>query len=172
MISAIAAVDENYAIGYKGQMLISIPDDLKMFRATTTGHVIVMGRKTFECLPVRPLPNRKNIVVTSSAKDGIVMQNTGNGSVYFTADMQHAISEMEKYRADNHCHCFVIGGGEVYRQLLPYCERLYLTRIYKAFEQADVYFPNISKSSEWKMLSCSPTMTYGDVSYQFCIYEK
>ena len=130
MISIIVAIAENHAIGFNNDLLWHIPEDLKRFKRITSGHKIIMGKRTFESLPVRPLPNRTSIVISDDPKD-----------VFEGCIMAYSIQE-----AIDHCspdeECFIIGGGMVYRQFLPLADKLYITRVHERFE-ADVFFPEI-----------------------------
>lgn len=133
-ISIIVAIAENLAIGKDNQLLWHIPADLKRFKAITTGHTIVMGRRTFESLPKGPLPNRRNLVITRSgvAIPGCLMADS----------IGDAISKMEEGEEN-----FVIGGGEIYRHFMPLAHKLYLTLIHKEFD-ADTFYPAID-FNEW-----------------------
>ena len=131
-MNLIAAVDNNWAIGKNNQLLVSIPADMKFFRTTTTGKIVVMGRKTLESFPNgQPLKNRTNIVLTHdksySVKDAIV--------VYSLDELQE---ELKKYNSED---IYVIGGESIYRQTLPAADRLCLTEIADEPEGADAFFP-------------------------------
>lgn len=161
-MNLIVAVDKNWAIGYKNQLLVSIPQDMKFFRTTTTGKVIVMGRKTLESFPnAQPLKNRTNIVLTSDknyqVKGAIVLHS-----------VEEVLEELKNYDAED---IYVIGGDSVYRQFLPYCEKAYITRIDHAYE-ADTYFPNLEEHPDWEMTQISDEQTYFDLEYVFTIYEQ
>ncbi|MBK7214799.1 MAG: dihydrofolate reductase [Bacteroidales bacterium] len=136
MISIIVAIAENNAIGLENQLLWHIPEDLKRFKKLTTGHTIVMGKRTFESLPIRPLPNRRSVVITDIAGEQI----PGCVMAY---SIDEAIEKMEPGQEN-----FIIGGGSVYRQFLPLADKLYLTMVKKSY-QADTFFPEIN-FSEWK----------------------
>lgn len=168
MIAAVVAVDENFAIGNHGDMLAHIRGDLKMFRELTSGHTVIMGRKTFDALPNGALPNRRNIVISSRAEDGFTAVTDEKGE-YVLSSMEKAKELLEKNRDET---IFVIGGGVIYSELLPYCERVYLTRIYKTFDTADTYFPRIDRMEEWKETCCGDIMVENDLPYQFSVYEK
>ncbi|MCQ2226766.1 MAG: dihydrofolate reductase [Bacteroidales bacterium] len=138
MISMIVAIDRNNAIGRGGDQLAYISADLKHFKAVTSGHTIVMGRKTSNALPKGTLPNRRNIVVSRNADCHIE-----------GAEIVHSVDEaIEITRNDD---VYVIGGGEVYRQFMPKAERLYVTEIDEQFEDADTFFPTIDMQ-EWLLI--------------------
>lgn len=160
MISAIVAVNNDWGIGYNGDLLEHIPEDLKYFKTLTTGHIIVMGSKTWDSLPKKPLPDRLNIVITHNERHFDEM----------TAfiDLNEAMIRLKT--ADD--ECFIIGGGSIYKQLLPLCDRVYVTKIYKSHEQVDTYFPNLDESDEWAPGACGPIQTYKDLTYQFWQYDR
>lgn len=161
-MNLIVAVDKNWAIGCGNRLLVSIPQDMKFFRETTTGKVVVMGRKTLESFPGgNPLKKRVNIVLTSNkdytVKDAIVVHT-----------VEEVVEELKKYNSED---VYCIGGESVYRQLLPYCDKAYVTKIDHAY-QADTYFPNLDESTEWEMTKISDEQTYFDLEYYFTIYER
>jgi len=132
MISIIVAIAENGAIGKDNDLIWHLSDDLKRFKTLTSGHTIIMGRKTYESLPKGALPNRTNVVLTKYKRLQLPR-----------CTMVYSINEIiDKYSADKEEH-FVIGGGELYKALLPFANRIYLTRVHKNFE-ADVFFPEIN----------------------------
>src|SRR5690606_31106012 len=140
MISFIVAMDRNHVIGSNNQMPWHLPNDLRFFKETTTGNTIVMGRKTFESIG-RVLPNRKHIVITKSTTD---FPNE--------VEIVHDIETIVKLSEDNNEEeLFVIGGGNIFKQLLPYADKLYVTLINETFE-GDVFFPVISME-EWEEVS-------------------
>jgi dihydrofolate reductase len=130
MITIIVAIAENNAIGYKNNLLCHIPGDLKRFKDITMGHCLVMGKKTWESLPKKPLHGRKNIVLSDNTADSFEGAFTA-----FSIDEALAMCDPGK-------ELFIIGGGMVYRQFLPLADRLLITHLHKAFE-ADTYFPEI-----------------------------
>ncbi len=136
-ISIIVAIAENYAIGLNNDLLWHLSDDLKRFKKITTGHTIMMGRNTFLSLPNGALPNRRHIVISDI-----------EGEHFDGCEMAGSIEEAITLAGDND-ECFVIGGGMVYKQLLPVCRKLYLTRVHHSFE-ADTFFPEID-FSEWEL---------------------
>ena len=161
-MNLIAAVDKNWAIGRNNKLLVSIPDDMKFFRETTTGKVVVMGRKTLESFPgKKPLKNRVNIVLTgdrSYQADGAVIVH----------DMEELHEELKKYPSED---IYVIGGESIYRQMLPYCDVAHVTKIDHAYE-ADAYFPDLDSDSEWEITADSDEQVYFDITYQFLKYER
>ena len=135
LINIIAAVAKNMAIGNENKLLYWLPNDLKRFKALTTGHTIVMGRKTFESLPKGALPNRRNVVLSRSI-DALP------GAEVF-ADLDSALSTCS---ADE--EVYIIGGASVYRQAMPLADRLCLTEIDDIADSADAFFPEIN-GEEW-----------------------
>lgn len=125
-ISIIVAIAQNNAIGKDNQLLWHIPADLKRFKQLTTGHTIVMGKRTFYSLPFRPLPNRRSIVITDIPGEEI----EGCTMAY---SIEEAVQKMDDEKEN-----FIIGGGSVYRQFLPLAQQLYLTIVQKDFE-ADTF---------------------------------
>ena len=161
-MNLIAAVDQNWAIGNKNQLLVKIPADQKFFRETTTGKVVVMGRKTLESFPNGlPLKNRTNIVLTRDkkydVKDAIVLHS-----------IEDLREELKKYPSED---IYVIGGETIYRQLLDDCDVAHITKIEFAYD-ADAYFPNLDELPEWKITADSEEQTYFDLEYYFYKYEK
>ena len=138
-ISIIVAVDKNNGIGRKGDQLAYISGDLKRFKALTTGHTIIMGRKTFEALPKGALPNRRNVVITRQKN-----YRPEKCDVYNS--VEDALNN-----CTNQEELFVIGGGEIYNTFLPLASKVYLTLIDHAFDGADTFFPELSKK-DWKVI--------------------
>ena len=163
MISAIVAVDENFGIGFNGDLLEHIPEDLKHFKELTSGHNVVMGRKTWNSLPKKPLPNRHNLVIT---KDPSIYELTNE--VWF-----YTLRQIEVLMLKNkNVNYFVIGGGQIYEKLLPICDKVYLTKIMVSHENVDTYFPNIELMDNWKCVEQSEIKQYNDISYQFKTYSR
>ncbi len=161
-MNLIAAVDQNWAIGNKNELLVSIPDDMKFFRETTTGNVVVMGRKTLESFPNGlPLKNRTNIVLTHDHTYKVP------GAVV-VHDMDELHEELKKYDSQD---IYVIGGETIYRQLLDECDVAHITKIDYAYD-ADAYFPNLDERPEWKITADSEEQTYFDLEYYFYRYER
>ena len=134
-ISIIVAIAQNLAIGKANELLWHIPEDLKRFKKLTTGHTMIMGKRTFESLPIRPLPNRRSIVITDIA-----------GETIPGCEMAYSIDEAVSL-CDPDGENFIIGGGSVYRQFMPLADRLYLTLVHKDFD-ADTFYPEIN-FDEW-----------------------
>ncbi len=161
-MNLIAAVDKNWAIGCKNKLLVSIPADMKFFRETTTGKVVVMGRKTLESFPNGlPLKNRTNIVLTHDHTYKVP------GAVV-VHDMDELHEELKKYDSQD---IYVIGGETIYRQLLDECDVAHITKIDYAYD-ADAYFPNLDERPEWKITADSEEQTYFDLEYYFYRYER
>ena len=157
----IVAADRNWAIGKNNKLMWSIPADMKFFRETTQGKVVIMGRKTLESFPQgQPLKNRVNIVITRNpsykVKDAVVVHS-----------VEEAIKESRKYDGD----VFVIGGESIYRAMLPYCDTALVTRIDYAYE-ADTWFPNLDEDEEWELTDEGEEQTCFDLEYAFTRYER
>lgn len=161
-MNIIVAADKNWAIGKNNKLLVSIPQDMKFFRETTTGKVVVMGRKTLESFPGgQPLKKRVNIVLTSD-------KNYHVNGVDIVHSIDALLEELKKYPAED---IYVIGGESIYRQLLPYCDKAYVTKIEHAYD-ADTFFPNLDEDPQWRMTKTSDEQTYFDLEYEFTIYER
>lgn len=169
MISAIVAVDANWGIGYNGQLLEHISDDLKRFKELTSNNTVVMGRKTWESLPNKPLPNRFNIVLTSTP---FQMEQTVNTKFLTMDDFLMNLDSLEEFMNEYGKEIFIIGGGQIYYSLLSIYDRVYVTKIYKSHENVDSYFPNLDNDNNWKMVSASEILTNNNLTYQFCCYDR
>lgn len=161
-MNMIVAVDSNWAIGNKGQLLISIPADHKMFRNETTGKVVVLGRKTLDTFPnSQPLAQRQNVILSTKkdykVKDAVVVHS-----------IEELLAELEKYNNDD---IYIIGGETVYKQMLPYVDTVHVTKIDREYD-ADAYFPNLDKDEEWEITAESDEQYYFDTTYAFCKYER
>ena len=144
MISIIVAIAENYAIGKKGDLLCHMPADLKHFKEITSGQTVLMGERTFFSLPKHPLPNRRNIVLTD------VPGKTFEGAeAVYSIDEAIELGERQKVNGEE---VFVIGGGMVYRQMMPLADKLYITHIHHSWEDADTFFPQIDPAI-WEQTS-------------------
>lgn len=159
-MKAIAAVDLNWGIGYRGNLLQRIPEDMKLFKQMTLGKVVVMGRETFESLPGKePLKYRINIVLS---KNKSFMKD----NVTICSSLDELFLELKKYNSDD---VFVIGGESIYTQLLPYCAEAYVTKIENTYI-ADKYFYNLDKDNVWRLVSTSDMQTYKDINFMFTKY--
>lgn len=161
-MNLIVAVDNNWAIGNRNKLLVSIPNDMKHFREETTGKVVVLGRKTLETFPQgQPLKNRTNIIL-SAKKDYQV-----KGAVVVHS-IEELLDVLKQYRDED---IYVIGGDSVYRQMLPYCSVAHVTKIDHEYE-ADTYFPNLDQDVDWEVTADSEEQTYFDLAYRFLKYER
>lgn len=161
-MNLIVNADKNWGIGKENQLLVHIPNDMKMFRQTTTGKVVVMGRKTLESFPNgMPLPKRTNIVLTTE------QDYDGRGAVVVHST-EELFDELKKYSDED---IFIIGGESIYRMMLPYCDTAYVTRLDYAYD-ADTYFPDLDEMEEWKIVEESDEQTYFDLEYVFLKYQK
>ena len=161
-MKAIVAADKNWAIGKGNDLLVKIPMDQKFFRQETSGHVVVMGRKTLESFPGgMPLKNRTNIVLTRR------QDYDGKGALVVHS-LEELLEELKKYSEDE---IYVVGGGQIYELLLPYCNLIHVTKINFAYE-ADTYFPNLDQLPEWEVTASSEEQTYFDLEFEFLQYER
>ncbi len=161
-MNVIVAVDNNWAIGLKGSLLVRIPNDHKNFRQQTIGRVVVLGRKTLETFPQgMPLGGRTNIILSKDesykVKDACVAHS-----------LDELFEELKKYNDDE---VYIIGGTSVYEQLLPYCDTAYVTKIDRSYE-ADAYFPNLDADKDWELTEVGEEQTYFDIVYNFTKYER
>lgn len=161
-MNIIVAADNNWAIGNKNELLIRIPNDQKHFREETLGKVVVLGRKTLQTFPQGlPLQGRTNIILSKDknykVKDAIVVHST-----------EELLAQLQQYNEED---VYIIGGESVYRQLLPYCNVVHVTKIDHAYE-ADSYFPNLDADEDWEITADSDEQTYFDIAYQFLRYER
>ena len=164
MISAIVAVDKDWGIGYQGKLLEHLPPDMKYFKEVTENHMVICGRKTWDSIPKKPLTRRLVIVISNK---GFKVEP---GAVFL--DMPHAMAHINQVKDDDEQEWFVIGGGEIYKQLLPYCDRVYVTFIGKSHENVDTYFPNLDKDPQWEVSTCTELRDYGNIPYAFLTYDR
>ena len=160
-MNLIAAVDKNWAIGNKNKLLVRIPDDQKFFRETTTGKVVVMGRKTLESFPNGlPLKNRTNIVLypNGEKRDDCVV----------VGSLSELYEELKKYEKDD---VFIIGGAMFYKTMLPYCDEVFVTKV-DADGEAEVFFENLDQKKEWKLLSESEKVNTNGYDIKFTVYKN
>ena len=161
-MNLIVNADKNWGIGKNNELLVHIPNDMKMFRQMTTGKVVVMGRKTLESFPNgMPLPKRTNIVLTHDkdydAKGAIVV-----------GSKEELLDELEEYKDED---IFIIGGESIYRQFLPFCEEAQITWIDFAYA-ADTHFPNLDQNNSWELAEESDEQTYFDLCYEYRLYKR
>ncbi len=172
MLSIIACISkDNRAIGYQNRLLYHLPSDMVRFRELTTGHTIIMGRKTFDSLPNGALPHRRNIVVSKSLKE------IDGGEVYPTLEEALRAAQGDSLSAPKEDEgiaspeeIFIIGGESIYRQALPAARKLYLTIVDKEPEQADTFFPVID-SSAWEVTEKEMRNENG-LSFSFLTYIR
>lgn len=162
MVIAIAAVDNNWGIGRNGDLLVNIPKDKEFFKYITNNSIVIMGRKTWDSLPKKPLPNRENYVITRTPEN-----HSEKGAKFIT--LSEAIQMVENSEINS--RVFIIGGGQIYKELLPYCAMAEITKVYKDFE-ADTFFPNLSIDENWIATGEAPVQYYNEIPYQFFTYEN
>ncbi len=159
-MKAIVAVDLNWGIGYKGELLQWIPEDLKFFKQKTLGKVVIMGRETFESLPgKKPLKDRVNIVLSKN-------KDFSNENLIICRSFDELFTVLANYATED---VFVIGGESIYSQLLPFCSEAYVTKINKTY-LADKYFINIDELEAWEVVSTSEMKSYDNIQYSFVKY--
>ncbi len=161
-MNIIASSSASWGIGSGSSLLFRIKEDMRYFKEKTTGNVVVMGRKTLDSLPGgEPLPDRVNIVLTrnkSFSREGVTAVHS----------LDELFDELKKYD----CAVYVIGGGEIYRTLLPYCGRAYITRI-NAEREADVFLPDLDRDEKWQKTIHGETQTSRTgLEYSFDVYER
>ena len=160
MISIIVAVSEDLGIGKDNELLWHISEDLRRFKRLTSGNIVIMGKKTWESLPRRPLPGRKNIVLTDDPNESIENSVTA----YSIDDAMSKCSDGEEV--------FIIGGGSIYRQFMPIADRLFITHVHKK-APADIYFPEIDLSI-WEVTETEEFKTNDEdsIPYTYTIYQR
>lgn len=161
-MKCIAAVDNNWAIGNKGKLLVSIPNDMKMFRNETKGKVVVLGRKTLETFPNGlPLRERTNIILSRDESYKV------DGATVVHND-EELFDKLKEYDTDD---IYIIGGESIYKRYVPYCDTAIITKIDQVYE-SDAYFPNLDSEDKWKMVAESEEFTYFSVEYTFREYRN
>ena len=159
-MNAIAAVSLDWGIGRDNQLLFHIKEDMKRFRSLTSGGMVLMGRKTLDSMPGgKPLPNRRNIVITRQA-------DFSRPGVETAASPEEAVRMAAGWDPET---VWVIGGGEIYRALLPYCSRCFLTQVYDR-PACDSFFPNLDSLSNWQPFRWDALQVEGGLAYQFIEY--
>ncbi|WP_130861389.1 dihydrofolate reductase [Bacilliculturomica massiliensis] len=168
-MKAIVVADENWAIGKDGGLLIHLPGDLKYFKEKTLGGVVVMGRATLESLPGgRPLPGRETIVLSRDAK--LRERLAGQENVSVAGSVEELRDELVRRGMED--AAFAAGGEQVYRQLLPMCDEVYVTKIARKFEGADCFFPELSEENGWRLTWEDEPRQENGVSYRFTVYKR
>ena len=165
-MNAIVAVDSNWAIGNKGQLLVSIPNDHKMFRKETLDKVIVYGRKTLETFPLaQPLDKRTNIIVSSNpdykVKGALVVHS-----------IPELLEELKQYDTDD---VYIIGGASIYRKLLPYCDTCLVTVndfVPEEGREADSWFPDLDAMPDWERTEEGAKQEHEGIHFRFCTYRR
>jgi dihydrofolate reductase len=160
MISIIVAVSEDWGIGKDNELLWHISEDLRRFKRLTLGNTVIMGKKTWESLPRRPLPGRKNIVLSDVPGECIDFSITAYS-------IEDALSKCETDE-----NVFIIGGGSIYRQFMPLADRLYITHVHKR-TPADIYFPVIDLQI-WKVIEKEDFLSTDNdgIPYTYVVYER
>lgn len=159
---AIVAVSKNWGIGRENALLFSIPEDMKYFREKTAGKTIIMGRNTLESFPNgAPLKNRRNIIISTN-EDYMV---EGAEVVHSPAQALELLAELPEDEI------YVVGGSEVYRAMLPFCEKVYVTKVQKG-AKADRFFPDLDSLPDWKLGKVSEEKEHEGLKYRFCTYER
>ena len=161
ILSLIAVIGKNNEIGVKGGLLAHLPADLKHFKEITSGHTVIMGRKTFKSLPKGPLPNRRNIVISRNPD----LQIPG---VEMVSSLDQALLKVMDEK-----EVFIIGGAQIYNQSLSIADRLYLTKLHNGFPEADAFFPEINYS-EWRLTATEthPADEKNPYPFTFADYER
>ena len=161
-MNLIVNVDSNWAIGYRGKLLVSIPEDMKFFRSETTGKVVVLGRKTLDTFPGgQPLKNRTNIILTRNPNYQV------KGAI-ICHSVEEVLEELKKYNSED---VYIIGGDSIYKEFLPYCDVAHVTRTDHVYD-ADAWFPNLEEDPAWVLTGESEEKTYFYLEFRFCRYER
>ncbi|MCD7826743.1 MAG: dihydrofolate reductase [Clostridiaceae bacterium] len=161
-MNMIVCADSHWGIGNKGKLLVSIPADKRLFKELTAGGAVLGGRKTMEGLPGG---------TALSGRDNFVLSRTPDYK-FRGAQVVHSVEEARKHlRSYPDEKIFIIGGGDVYQQFLPYCSTVYVTKVDYCYE-ADTFFPNLDQKLEWVMTHDSEEQTYYDLEYYFTIYQR
>lgn len=160
-MNLIVAVNENWGIGKDNKLLFNLPADMKHFRSITMNKVVIMGENTYLSLPKRPLKDRKHIVLSFNKEfDGVQMARS----------IDECLKLARRYKTDD---VFVCGGASIYQQMLPYCKKAYVTKIFST-RPADTFFPNLDLLGDWKVVFESKIMhdDNENVDFQFVEYIK
>lgn len=161
-MNAIVAVDRNWAIGNQGQLLVSIPNDHRMFRKQTLNKVVIYGRKTLLTFPMaQPLERRRNIILSRN-----LSFHVKNAEV--THSVEETLNLLKNVPGED---LYVIGGEMIYKEFLPYVDTVHVTKVDYAYT-ADAFFPNLDEDPDWEITASSEEQTYFDVPYTFLQYER
>ncbi|HJA72524.1 MAG TPA: dihydrofolate reductase [Candidatus Lachnoclostridium stercoravium] len=161
-MNIIVAADRKWAIGKQGGLLVSIPEDMRLFREETLGKVVVMGRKTLESLPGgQPLYGRTTIVLTRNPEYKV------KGAIVCHS-LEEALEKLKAYPSED---IFIAGGQSIYEQFLPYCDTAHVTYIDYSYE-ADTWFPDLDKDEDWKLALETEEETYFNLCYNFRMYKR
>lgn len=155
----IVAVDENFGIGKDNNLLARISPDLKRLRNFTVGNIIVMGSKTYMSFPKRPLPDRENLVITTKPEN------------YPEVRCFTSVEDFLAYSKTADKPIFVLGGGQIYKQLLPYCDKAHVTKILHSFE-ADTFFPNLDENEEWMISEEGEVIETEQYPFKYVTYVR
>jgi len=160
-MNLIVAVSENYGIGKDNKLLFNLPMDLKYFKEKTQNKVVVMGRKTFESLPFKPLKNRVNIVITTDKEfhyEGIVVVNS----------FEELFEKLKDYNDED---VFLIGGSSIYNKLMERCRLAYITKVHKKVD-ADTFITNLENKPNWEEINSSGILNENGLDFEFKIFEN
>ena len=158
-MNIIVAVDQNWAIGRDGDQLIYISEDLKHFKALTTGHPVILGRKTLATFPGgRPLKGRRNLILSRNPD--------------FAPEGAEVFPDLPALLAAAPADSFVIGGASVYAALLDRCDTAYVTKIDRSFPGADCWFPNLDEHPEWRLADEGPALEDKGVQFRYATYQR
>lgn len=158
-MNLIVAADKNWAIGKGGDQLCYLKEDLKRFKELTSGHTVILGRKTLATFPGgRPLKNRDNLILSRNSD--------------FQAEGARVFHDVESLLAAAPADSFVIGGGSVYKALLPYCDTAYVTKIDHVFPDADTFFPDLDADPAWRVVSAEEPLEQDGLVYRYVTYKR
>lgn len=173
-MKAIAVVDRNLAIGRDGQLLFHLPSDLAHFKAETLGGVVIMGRKTLESMPGgKPLPGRHTLVLSRSMEPGLwIREKKGKKWLFGVFADAQALLDFLDLRENDARTIAVCGGEQIYRQMLPYCDRLVLTEVDAEAEGADAHFPEFRDDASWRVIDEGEPVTENGLTYRIRRYAR
>lgn len=158
-MNIIACVDKNWGIGKDGELLFHIRQDMEFFRLTTLNNIVIMGRKTFDALRNKPLPDRTNIVLTKDKNfeyEGVITCHSVEETLDVIKDKKNV---------------FIIGGGEIYKEFLPYCDKAYITKVFAEME-ADSHMVNLDAEKDWTLTGETKNFSGENFDYGFFVYER